>query len=53
MQNWEVTYSTGNSTTTQWLKMVVNAISSIQATRMVESMNGGTGNCRVHFAYLV
>lgn len=51
MKLYEVTYSVGSSSQTQYLKTTVPAIGIIQARAMVESMYGGSGNCHIVSAY--
>jgi hypothetical protein len=51
MQLYEVNYSVGNSSSTQFLVTVVSAWGLAQARGMVENMNGGAGNCRIHSCY--
>ena len=51
MQLYEVTYSVGSSSQTQYLKTTVTAIGIIQARAMVEGMFGGAGNCHIVSAY--
>ena len=51
MQLYEVTYSIGTSTQTQYLKTTVTALGIIQARAMVEGMFGGSNNCQIVSAY--
>jgi hypothetical protein len=51
MQLYEVNYSVGKTTLTQFMRTTVQAIGLAQARAMVESMNGGAGNCQVHSVY--
>ena len=53
MQQYEVSYGVGGDPNTAMLTMIVSAQGPAQARAMVESMNGGSSNCRIYHAVLL
>lgn len=53
MQQYQVSYSFGSDPNTAGLTMVVSAYNMAQARQIVESMHGGSSNCRTYSAILL
>ena len=50
MNLFEVRYSVGTSTATQWQVITIPANNAMAAKELVESMFGGRGNCQTFTA---